>query len=169
MTCDEIDEKSKMIFDNLLKIEVFNSCNTIMAYMDFNNEVKTDYIINHFLKSGKRVLIPITDLKTRQIIPCEIKDIENETIISTFGIREPKKEFIRKVDKNEIDLVIVPGVAFDKEGYRLGYGGGFYDRFLSNLNCTSIGIAFELQIFNCIPKEDHDIKLDYIVSEKCIY
>ncbi|OPJ55235.1 5-formyltetrahydrofolate cyclo-ligase [Alkalithermobacter paradoxus] len=163
---DEITQNSSLIFDNLCSIREFEDSNTVMVYLDFNNEVKTDKIIKHLLSLNKRVLIPITILKTKELIPSQIMDIENETFISTFGIREPKREFIRKVNKNEIDLVIVPGVAFDKNGYRLGYGGGFYDKFLSDLNCITVGIAFEFQIFDCIPKEDHDIKLDYIVSEK---
>lgn len=165
---DLILEKSKSILDNLISIPEINESNTIMAFLDFNNEVKTDNIINHLISLGKKVLVPITILKTRDLIPSQIIDIENEVKIGTYGIREPKEEFVRPVEKSEIDLVIVPAVAYDVYGYRLGYGGGFYDRFLQTLrkDAKTIGIAFELQIFDEIPKEEHDAKLDYIVTEK---
>lgn len=167
---DVILEKSKLVFENLMSIPEVIDANTIMAFLDFNKEVQTDMIINHLRSLGKKVLVPITILKTRELIPSEIRDIENEVKIGTYGIREPKEEYVRPVDKKDIDLVIVPAVAYDINGYRLGYGGGFYDRFLETLrdDAKAIGIAFDLQIFDEVPKEDHDAKLNCIVTEKRI-
>ncbi len=165
-----VEEKSKAIFKNLMTIKEINEANIVMAYLDFNNEAKTDQIIHHLISLGKKVVIPITVLETRDLIPSEIRNIEKEVKIGTYGIREPKEEFIRPVDKKEIDLVIVPAVAYDTQGYRLGYGGGFYDRFLEKLrkDVKTIGIAFELQVFDSVPKEKHDAKLNYIITEKRI-
>ncbi|SHK49916.1 5-formyltetrahydrofolate cyclo-ligase [Tepidibacter formicigenes] len=163
-------EKSKKVFDNLMKLDEIKNSNTIMAYLDFNKEVKTDIIINHLISLGKKIIVPISIVEERKLLLSEIKDIEKEVKIGTYGIREPKEEYIRPVNNNEIDIVIVPAVAYDINGYRLGYGGGYYDRFLETLrkDAKTIGIAFELQIFDSIPKEEHDAKLNYIITEKRI-
>ena len=83
-----------------------------------------------------------------------------------YGILTPKKEFIRYIDPKEIDLIIVPGAAFDRQGYRVGFGGGYYDRFLTDLNCMKISIAFGLQIVDKVPREGHDLPVDMIITEK---
>ncbi|SHH40028.1 5-formyltetrahydrofolate cyclo-ligase [Tepidibacter thalassicus] len=167
---DLILKKSKKIFENLISLNEIKNANTIMAYLDFNNEVKTDDIINYLISNGKKVVVPISVVSEKKLLLSEIKDIQKEVKIGTYGIREPKQEYIRPVNNNEIDIVIVPAVAYDINGYRLGYGGGYYDRFLKTLrkDAKTIGIAFELQVFNNIPKEEHDAKLNYIVTEKRI-
>jgi len=86
-----------------------------------------------------------------------------------YNILTPKQEFIRYIDPSEIDLVIVPGAVFDREGYRVGYGGGYYDKFLSSKirkDISKIAIAFDLQIVDKVPREEHDISVDYIITEK---
>ena len=170
LSAETVENNSNEIFNNLFKIPEIKKSNTIMAYLDFNNEAKTDKIINTLIKNNKKVLVPISILETRDLLLSEIRDIDNEVRIATFGIREPKEEFLRPVDRKEVDIVIVPAVAYDIDGYRLGYGGGFYDRFLETLrpDVITIGIAFEMQIFNEVPKEVHDARLDYIVTEKGI-
>ena len=164
---NSVDHNSKLIIQKLITMDEVKKAKTIMAYLDFNNEVKTDKLIDTLIYLDKKVLIPITILKEKKLIPSQIKDLSNELKIGTYGIREPKEEFVRPVDNKEIDLVIVPGVAYDKDGYRLGYGGGFYDRFLQTLrdDAITIGVAFDLQIFDDIPKESHDAQLDYIITE----
>ena len=96
--------------------------------------------------------------------------LKNGIQYGAYNIREPKPEYSPVIDIKELDVVIVPAVAYDKDCYRLGYGGGFYDRFLENLreDAITIGIAFDLQIFDEIPKEAHDAQLDYIVTESTI-
>ncbi|HSQ33674.1 MAG TPA: 5-formyltetrahydrofolate cyclo-ligase [Peptostreptococcaceae bacterium] len=164
---NSVDHNSKLIIQNLLNMDEVKKAKTIMAYLDFNNEVKTDILIDTLIYLDKKVLIPITILKEKKLIPSQIKNLDSELKIGTYGIREPKEEFVRPVDNKEIDLVIVPGVAYDNDGYRLGYGGGFYDRFLQTLrdDVTTVGVAFDLQIFDNIPKESHDAQLDYIITE----
>ncbi|WP_099189973.1 5-formyltetrahydrofolate cyclo-ligase [Tepidibacter mesophilus] len=167
---DIINSNSELIFQNLLKLDEIKEANTIMAYLNFNNEVKTDNIINYFLSKDQKVIVPITILNEKKLLLSQIKDIETEVSIGTYGIREPKSEFIRPVNVKELDIVIVPAVAYDINGYRLGYGGGYYDRFLESIrdDCITIGIAFEIQLFDEIPKENHDAQLDYIITEKRI-
>ncbi|CAH2214968.1 5-formyltetrahydrofolate cyclo-ligase [Tepidibacter aestuarii] len=167
---DIINSNSELIFQNLLKLSEIKEAKNIMAYLDFNNEVKTDNIVNYFLSKNQKVVVPITILDEKKLLLSEIKDIETDVSIGTYGIREPKSGFIRPVEAKELDIVIVPAVAYDINGYRLGYGGGYYDRFLESIrdDCLTIGIAFEIQLFDKIPKEDHDAQLDYIITEKRI-
>ncbi|MEX6588039.1 5-formyltetrahydrofolate cyclo-ligase [Paraclostridium bifermentans] len=162
--------KSKKISDIILSLEDVKKASTIMIYLDFNNEVKTDNLVNSLISLGKKVLVPITIKENKTLVPSQIKNINTEVSIGTYGIREPKKEFIRVTDIESIDVLIVPAVAFDINRFRLGYGGGFYDRFIEKLRPDSItiGIAFEFQVFDSIPKESHDAQLNYIVTEERI-
>ena len=88
--------------------------------------------------------------------------------ISSYGILEPKKDKIKNISSDKIDLIIVPGVAFDLKGNRMGHGKGYYDRFLNLVKSTSIGLAFEFQIIENIPVESHDKPIDMIITEKRI-
>lgn len=165
-----IDTYSNKIISNLLSLEEFEKASTIMIYLDFNNEVKTDNLANILIGSGKKVLVPITLKKDKLLIPSQIKNLNSDLKIGTYGIREPKDECKRVASIESIDILIVPAVAFDINKYRLGYGGGFYDRFVKKLrkDTTTIGISFDFQVFDTIPKESHDIQLDYIVTENRI-
>ena len=139
-------------------------------YVDFDNEVRTKDMIKDCIDKGKRVVIPFIRSKDRAIILSEVKDIDKELEPSTFGILEPAKGYLRPVPYNEIDTVVVPGVAFDAKGGRLGYGGGYYDRLLINVNRKAhlIGLAFEFQILKEVPQQSHDIVLESIITEKRI-
>ncbi len=168
---DDVLEKSDAIFNTLISMQEFKNAKNIMLYVDFKNEVKTDKLIRHIIDSGKNAIVPISTLQGRKLIPSLLKDPDNELAVSTYGVKEPKDEFKRPFDKNMIDLVIVPGVAFGENRCRMGYGAGFYDRFISSIQNNSlvtIGIAFELQMYDHIPHENHDVILDYIVTEKRI-
>ena len=167
---DFIIKNSNKITTTLLSLEEFKKASTIMLYLDFNNEVKTDYLVNTLIDLGKKVLVPITIKENKTLIPSEIKNLDSEIKIGTYGIREPKKEFIRENNIESIDILIVHAVAFDINKYRLGYGGGFYDRFIEKLrsDTLTIGLAFEFQIFDSIPKESHDAQLNYVITEKRI-
>jgi 5-formyltetrahydrofolate cyclo-ligase len=167
---DFISRSSKEIISTLLSLDEVKNASTIMLYLDFNNEVQTDYLVNTLINLGKKVLIPITMKNSKTLIPSEIKDLDIELKIGTFGVREPKEEYIRVNSIDSIDVLIVPAVAFDINKYRLGYGGGFYDRFIEKLrsDTLTVGLAFEFQVFDFIPKESHDAQLDFIITEKRI-
>lgn len=166
-TTDFIIKNSEIITNKLLNLDCVKNANVIMLYLDFNNEVSTDNLINNLLSQGKVVASPITIKDKRKLIPSQITNLENGIQLGAYNIREPKPESSPEVNIRDIDLVIVPAVAYDLNCYRLGYGGGFYDRFIENLreDAVTIGIAFDLQIFDSIPKESHDAQLDYIVTE----
>ncbi len=91
-----------------------------------------------------------------------------ELSIGSYGILEPRTEKIRKTRVEDIDLIIVPGVAFDKKGNRIGHGKGYYDRLLDKTNATKIGLAFEFQLLKEIPTDKHDLPIDILITEKRI-
>ena len=167
---DFIKHNSDIITDKLLNLDCIKNAKNIMLYLDFNNEVSTDSLIKKLLNLGKIVSSPITLKEERKLIPSQITDLKNGIQYGAYNIREPKPECSPAINIKDLDVIIVPAVAYDKNCYRLGYGGGFYDRFLENLrkDAVTIGIAFELQIFDEVPKEAHDAQLDYIVTESRI-
>lgn len=164
----ELAEKSEKIAKSLFGLPSFIQAQVIMFYIDFRNEVQTGEMIKELLKQGKRVVIPITDTKNIRLIPSELKDFPGDLTSGTWGILEPKAEYVRPVEANEIDFVVVPGVAFDEKGNRLGYGGGFYDRFLPQTKEGTIycALAFELQIQDEVYPEIHDQRVHYVVTEE---
>ncbi|MEF2899895.1 MAG: 5-formyltetrahydrofolate cyclo-ligase [Clostridia bacterium] len=167
---DFIKHNSDIITDKLLNLDCIKNAKNIMLYLDFNNEVSTDSLIKKLLNLGKIVSSPITLKEERKLIPSQITDLKNGIQYGAYNIREPKPECSPAINIKDLDVIIVPAVAYDKNCYRLGYGGGFYDRFLENLrkDAVTIGIAFDLQIFDEVPKEAHDAQLDYIVTESRI-
>ena len=167
---DFIKHNSDIITDKLLNLDCIKNAKNIMLYLDFNNEVSTDSLIKKLLNLGKIVSSPITLKEERKLIPSQITDLKNGIQYGAYNIREPKPECSPAINIKDLDVVIVPAVAYDKNCYRLGYGGGFYDIFLENLrkDAVTIGIAFDLQIFDEVPKEPHDAQLDYIVTESRI-
>lgn len=162
-----ISKNSSIIVDKVLQMDCIKKAKTIMLYLDFNNEVQTDDLINKLISLRKTVASPITLKEEKKLIPTQITDLKKGIKIGAYNIREPKLECSHPIDIKDIDVVIVPAVAYDTNCYRLGYGGGFYDRFLENLrpDAKTIGIAFDLQIFDEVPKEPHDAQLNFIVTE----
>jgi len=163
----EIINKSMYIFNRLKENSIFQNAHNIMLFVNFKTEVSTREIIEDLLSQKKRVFIPLTVPETREIIVSELLDPKKDLILGNFNVLEPKEDAIRPVDPNILDLVIVPGVAFDKKGYRIGYGGGYYDRFLAKLpsHIPTISIAYELQLIDEVPIEPHDIPVQYIITE----
>lgn len=167
----EVTEKSKKITKRIMELMEYQNARTIMAYIDFRNEVQTESLIQDALRRSKRVAVPITDIVNKKLIPSLLKNYPGDLAPGTWGILEPKPECVQPVDPGEIDLVIVPGVAFDTMGNRLGYGGGFYDRFLPRTRRDTIFLspAFELQVKPCVYPGEHDIPIHLLVTEDRIF
>lgn len=161
-----LGQKSKKIAELLFSTKEFQNAKTIMAFIPVLNEPETKGIIEEAWKQGKTVCVPATDFAEKKITPIQITCF-SELEEKKFGLLEPKN-LEKKVPESNIDLVIVPGVAFDASGNRLGYGGGFFDIFLKKNNCNSIGICLEQHIEEKLPAEAHDRKVKKIVTEKRI-
>lgn len=167
---DEIRVKSHEIKNKLYSLDEFKKSNFIFSFISFRNEVHTHDIIKDSIAMGKRVGVPITVDETRKLLVSEITDFDKELEIGFYNILAPKKEYERIVSPKLVDLVLVPGLAFDKYGFRVGYGGGYYDRFFASVNkdIIKIGLCFHMQLSPEVPIDSYDIPVDYIITEKDI-
>lgn len=167
---EEVTEKSAHIVARLLDLPEYRAARTVMAYLDFRCEVQTGPFVRAALAQGKRVAVPVTEVAARRLVPSLLVRYPEEVAPGTWGIPEPRPECVRPVAVEEIDLVVVPGVAFDPAGNRLGYGGGFYDRFLPRTreDCFWVAPAFELQIVDRIEAGPCDCPVHCIVTEERI-
>ena len=168
---EEVAVKSDRIQKLLFSLPEFQSAKTVCFYVGKGNEVQTERMIKDSLKQGKRVLVPITDEKSGKLVLSELLDYDNELEPGAFGVLEPKPACRRIVQATEADLMVVPGVAFDFQGHRLGHGKGYYDRFLLEVSklrtgVPFIGLAYELQVLDRIPHGPNDLSVHKIVTEK---
>jgi 5-formyltetrahydrofolate cyclo-ligase len=156
------DRKSRVIKEKLFREKYFKKAKTVMFYIAFGGEVKTEEMIKEAQKLGKIVTVPVCKNNGITIRPC-ILDDKSGLRNGSYGVCEPQLE--RLVHFKDIDLVIVPGIAFDKKGNRLGRGKGCYDRFLKTLprEIPSIGLAFSFQILPAVPAKIHDVRVNKIV------
>jgi 5-formyltetrahydrofolate cyclo-ligase len=155
-------EKSKKIKKLLFSLPEYKKAKTVLFYVSTGNEVSTIEMIKAALKE-KVVAVPKTNKKNKNLIISKIKSF-SELKEGAFGILEPAK--INKIGIKDIDLIIVPGVAFDSACARIGHGGGYYDRLLYKTKAPKIGLAFEAQIAKKIPCEKHDVRVDKVITEK---
>ncbi len=171
MEKQEVEKQSKKIMENLIKVPAFLESKVVMIYLSFQNEVDTNEIIDWCFKQGKEVVIPYCVVGTREIIPCKLDTERKGLVKSKYGIWEPSKDSRIPVDIENIDTIIVPGVGFDKDCNRLGFGGGYYDRFLIKRNKKSpaIAICYENQIVESVPTDNYDIPMDMVVTENRIF
>jgi len=162
-------EKSSRVVSNLKSLEEFSRAKCVMVYVSKEDEVDTIRLITDMLKSGKRVVVPLVDEGSGELVPCEISALE-ELVAGTFGVMEPDQKNMRIVSMDEIDLVVVPGRAFDRNCNRLGRGKGYFDRFLKRFGKGKkvIGLAFSEQVFEKIPVDENDVKVDIVVTESSI-
>ena len=163
---DEARAKSLELTKTITGSEAYRRSESVMTYVPFGSEVQTQALLKQILTDKKRLFVPLCDVSLKIMFPVEIGSVDQlET--GSYGILEPKKELLQsgvlKIgDKTDIDLAIVPVLGFDKHGGRLGYGGGYYDRFLEGYTGVSVGIAFSECLVESVPAEKHDIKLGKI-------
>jgi len=128
-------------------------------------EWDTKAIIEQAWSEGKSVAIPKCLQETRAMQFYEFKSYDELEVVY-YGLKEPQPQKSRLIDKNDMDLLFVPGVVFDALGYRIGFGGGYYDRFLTDFHHTTVSLVSTVQLISEVPKENHDIAVDYLVTEK---
>lgn len=158
----EIMGKSYEIKNELFNLEQYKKSRTVMFFVSFSSEVHTHEMIKASLRN-KTVVVP--KVMNNEIEPSLIMDFDNLVPSGKFGILEPIEAM--KIAYKNIDIVLVPGIAFDKEGHRIGYGFGYYDKFLKKVpKAVKIGLCFDFQVVEKIPHEEHDVPVDMIVTEK---
>ncbi|OEU45435.1 MAG: 5-formyltetrahydrofolate cyclo-ligase [Desulfobacterales bacterium S7086C20] len=162
--------KSKQIVEHLFGFANFLEAKTVLFYMNSKSEVATDDMIRRAIKYKKAVVLPLVNTKDKNIIPLKIENLDRDVQPGYHEIREPIAKRCKQVPIEYIDLAIVPGIAFDERGGRIGHGTGFYDKFIPKLDATTrkVALAFECQIAAQIPMEPHDRYIDIIITEKRI-
>lgn len=163
----ERGRKSRLIEDKIFSSEMFKKADAVMFYVSRDEEVDTRRMIEDALRIGKRVAVPYSDSETNEIVASELVDPEKDLELSPLGIYQPKKDSsLREIPLREINLVIVPGVAFDRENKRLGRGKGYYDRFLRKLPpaTITIGVCFDFQLIDRLPCDSHDFPVSKVIT-----
>lgn len=160
----------KSFLKHLKEFPLYQSSKTIMLYMDYRKEASTNDILNFSLKCKKKIILPVTNDNLR-IVPYELTAEEGSLLTSKLGIREPNPLVCPRANPKEIDMVVIPGVAFDYKGNRIGFGKGCYDYFLPTLrsDAVKVGLCYEFQRLENIPSEVTDIPMDFLLTEQRIY
>ena len=157
---DMIQILSEKIFSRLKKIKQFSDAKSVGCYYSIGSEVQTLSIIQDLINSGKNTSLPkVNDEIMKFRIIKDFKKLEK----GNFGILEPKDDW---TEEKSFDVILIPAIGLTKEGVRLGYGHGYYDRFLSDKSTIKIALTYDKQIVKSIPCMEHDVKMDCIVSEK---
>jgi 5-formyltetrahydrofolate cyclo-ligase len=168
METRDVSSFSNKIISAIMELPEFINSKNIMLYLSFNKEVNTYPLARWCLDNGKTVIAPYCIQSKREIVPYKITNLIGDLTKSTFGVMEPKHDILEKVNIEDIDLIIVPGVVFDENCNRIGFGAGYYDRFLPKRlkNTTAIGIAYNYQIIDRVPTDAYDVPLDYIITQE---
>ena len=159
---------SYAIAARILNMDAYRTARAALAYMNFGAEFAAEVFVRQALRDGKRVLLPKVNRSTNELDIYQVTDLQRDLALGMWNISEPLVERCAKVDAlEEIDFILLPGVAFGRDGARLGYGGGFYDKLLSRLThrLTLVAGAYAMQVIEGIPQEDNDRKVEWLVTE----
>lgn len=156
----EIREKSNVIMEKLLSLSQFQKAQVVAFYLSKSDEVQTENAIKKILEE-KTILVPVTKNEIKLVKFTSFSDLEP----ALFSVPEPKT---KRYSNQQPDVIVIPGLAFDKHGNRLGYGKGYYDTLLKNLKSIKVGVCFDFQLINNVPSYEHDQKVDTIITEKRI-
>lgn len=171
LAAEDAEKLSNAVALQLLKLSRYNDAKTILFYAAKGNEVRTKSLIIKALRTGKKVLLPITNMAKEEIDFAEIRNLATDLKAGPFGIAEPKNK--PTGEKEKIDIIIVPGLAFARDGHRVGYGLGFYDKLLPKLremnpNIKKIGLAYNFQVLDNVPRNENDQRVDVVVTESSV-
>ncbi|AEG59029.1 5-formyltetrahydrofolate cyclo-ligase [Desulforamulus ruminis] len=165
----QVREKSRLIQEHLVNLDIYRAANKMMVYLDFRQEVYTGDLVREALKEGRAVMVPVARANDKSITPSRLLNPSEDLIPGLYGILEPRSGAFRPVKPEELDLVLVPGVAFDPAGNRLGYGGGYFDRFIPRLKkeAVTVALAYEFQMVPDLSSitGPHDQPVHYIITE----
>ena len=166
------DELSREIVARCMALPEYQQASTVLFYLDVRSEVRTRNDLENALASGKKIVVPYCVDGELELFHLTHPD---ELSVGMYRILEPKPELrtlaAHRVEVQEIDLIIVPGVAFDRDGGRTGHGKGYYDKLLEHARPDTplVALAFECQLFDKIPMQDHDVFMDQVITEKAVY
>jgi 5-formyltetrahydrofolate cyclo-ligase len=166
------DDLSRQICATFLALPEYAAARTVLFYLDARSEVRTRHTLPDALRTGKRIVVPYCVENELELF---LLDSPDELAVGMYKILEPKPELRARPEKRvtptELDLVMVPGVAFDRRGGRMGHGFGYYDRLLEHArpDAPLVALAFECQLFPEIPTQPHDVFMDKVITEQAVY
>lgn len=156
---EDKEGKDRLIRENLRQLDIYKKAKSVFVFISYKSEVDTRGIIEDILADGKKLLVPL--VKGSEMIAVEVKGID-DLEPNKMGILEPKSGD----EVTDVDLTITPGLAFDKSGFRLGYGGGYYDKFFAKVDTVRMGIGYSDQCVESLVHEDYDKALEYLLTEE---
>ena len=162
---EAVSARSAQIEERLTSLAAFAHAHVVGCYLALPREVQTRGLVDRCRKLGKKVCVPARTQDGSYAMAW--LDRDDETVPGPLGIRQPQA--VRPAPQREIDLMIVPGVAFDRNARRLGHGGGHFDRLLAKCSAVKVGLAFEVQVVDEVPADPHDVAMDLVVTEEAIY
>ena len=160
---EEVRARSEHVIARLAGQEAYRRAGCLASYVSVRNEVHTHSLIESALGSGKRIAAPVA-LPNRLLVHREIRNLA-ELQPSTLGLMEPSGETGSVVPPDVFDVIVVPGLTFDRAGNRIGFGAGYYDRFLPLTPAIKIGLAFDFQLFDRLPTDPRDVSMDLVITE----
>ncbi|MBE7045621.1 MAG: 5-formyltetrahydrofolate cyclo-ligase [Ruminococcaceae bacterium] len=159
---EAVSKNSEAICTQILTLPAWKNAKTVLGYSPIQNEVDTKKLLMLAIETGKRCALPITDIEANDLQVVQLTD-DSDMQTGAFGISEPKAQI--PVPEEEIDVILVPGIAFDKKGGRIGFGKGYYDRLLSRTKAVKIGLCHAVQLVEDTFCEPHDVRMDYVITE----
>ena len=160
---------SATITERLLQLPAYRQADAVLGYMNFGAEFASELWVERVLADGKRLALPKVNRHTNHLDLYWVEDLENQLAAGLWGIREPVVERCERLDtSNEVEFVLLPGVAFTRDGARLGYGGGYYDKLLASMaqRPALVAAAFALQIVEALPQEATDVRVEWVITEQ---
>ena len=158
--------KSLVILEKVFATPEFQASKTILFYASFDGEVETFEMMRRAQQLRKKIALPFILKEEKKIIPTLVDNLTEDLRPGPYGIRQPRLDKQNSIREDELDLLIIPGIAFDKSNRRLGRGAGYYDRFLANLSkdIPSFGLGFDFQIVDHLPHQEHDVPLSRVIN-----
>jgi 5-formyltetrahydrofolate cyclo-ligase len=158
-------EYGRLILKRIFEMEEFCLAQVVMGYCGFGSEIDTGSLLREVVAQGKRLLLPKVNRAAGALDVYEVGDLEKDLVAGVWGIPEPDPVRCEARSAGDLELVIVPGVAFDRSGGRIGYGKGYYDGLLARCRAVTVAAAFEVQVFERVPMEAHDVRIGRVVTE----
>ncbi|MFC4182671.1 5-formyltetrahydrofolate cyclo-ligase [Saccharococcus thermophilus] len=165
LTDEEKQAYDKQIAENLYRLPQWKNADTIAITISKGKEIDTTPIIKRAWSEGKTVSVPKCDPATKTMVFRQITSF-SQLESSYFGLLEPIEALTSEIKKSDMDMIIVPGICFSKNGYRIGYGGGYYDRYLRNVSAPTVSLAYSFQVVDFLPIEEHDVPVQMIITNE---
>ena len=164
----KISSWSKKINSRFLSLPQLENAKKIMAYASMRKEIETFDLMEELLDQGYLLYLPYTRKDIIDLGTAEINDLDSDLKEGVYGVQEPNSKLRNQAVPEDLDLIIVPGACFSRDGYRIGYGGGYYDSFLSRhaAEALKVGFCYDQFIVDLIPVEEHDVPVDIIITEE---